>query len=153
MQRPAFQRIGKVTFATIMAVVLAVPAPLAACCRSAQKATCCHAAQKVATSELCGQPTAGCPHCQPAAPDTSTTYSPAKTFTACGCACCRPSDERNTPSNRTIDHSQPQLTLALGSVAFILDNADASAQLASSLTALTGATAVPHRILHCTWLI
>lgn len=153
MRRPAFQHIGKVTFATIMAVVLAVPAPLAACCRSAKEATCCHEAQKVAASESCGQPTAGCPHCQPTAPATATTYSPAKTFTACGCTCCRPADERNTSPSRTIDHSQPHLTLALGSVAAILDNADASAQLASSLTVLNGATAVPHRILHCTWLI
>ncbi len=132
MDPPVLQRFGKVFFATALAVTLAVPAPTAACCRGAKVPTCCHAAT-AATSNCC----------------SSTTK-----VATCNCVCSRPADERNLPPSRNSDHSQPDLTLAFGSVAAILYNPDATAKPDSDQTALLGGvSAIPHRILHCTWLI
>ena len=71
---------------------------------------------------------------------------------ACNCVCCRVDNRPTAPINRYHTSSQPDLTLAAIAPFTIPIAADAIAGIASDQTAALAA-AVPHRILHCSWII
>jgi hypothetical protein len=120
-----------------LAASLAAPQPLRACLHGGTEfGTCCYAANQAAKQSCCLQP----------ADDTCDAP------TSAPCACCAPSDPRNLPTDRTTVDPAPLVgTLALSSFAPVPLAANASATLPSADPG--GQAAIPHRILHCSWLI
>jgi hypothetical protein len=124
-----------------LAVLLAIPAPADACCRVAKAAspvrpTCCH---------------------QPAHHSNSRSAAEGSTcvaaLSACKCLCCQVGNQPTIPANNSQNRGQPELTLAFNPSPVLFIPADATAGIASEQIVALGAAAIPHRILHCSWII
>lgn len=131
---------GRALFIGTMALALVVPVPWGNCCRVAQAAA--------KTGPAC---------CQKHAPRHSHHSLPAimadcGTQVACQCACCRTGSQRtatpDAPQKAHIEHAT-----AVVAIAAILPPADATAGIASGRSVVFSGPIVPHRILHCSWII
>ena len=122
-----------------LVAALAVPQPLRACCiAGGEHATCCPQANQSTPTDA--------PSCCRKAPTTDHCGDDGQS-----CLCCRSADPRIASADRTADNVQPDAGAAYLAVATITPDADFSAH---SLPAPPGGqAAIPHRILHCSWLI
>src|SRR3990172_960597 len=140
------QRFAKFVILAVLVAVIAVPRPLAACCRAAnsagdvRQATCCDhcpAADRQAALEAaacCG--------------DSDSTGSCATGI----CGCCHPADARNLPPTRV--ENQPSFAAGFFLTGTTRFDADVAAGSLIDCAAPAGSvSAIPHRILHCSWLI
>jgi hypothetical protein len=126
-------------FLTLVAA-LAAPQPLRACSHGGTEfGTCCHAVKTDAAPS-----TAGCCH--------KSTDDAGKPLGNHACTCSAPTTPRSTPTNRTTVEASPLVgAYALPAVATLPTPADIATQLPPA--PLGGQAAIPHRILHCSWLI
>jgi hypothetical protein len=128
----------------LVAAGFALPNSLGSCCANPKgKSCCCHKEQqpstRAAVAKRCcrdSQPSA------PAAPQACATHT---------CVCCQESPPQNTAPERVAD----RLPTDLGLVApvAVLPVAESTLDLHSLVASTNAATAIPHRILHCSWLI
>ncbi len=136
----AANRPGKVLAAAAMAVLLSVPAPIGTCCRVAKAAAPARAA--------CCQKNAQ----QSGIVSLHALATSCGSHAACNCVCCRTGNQRTAPVNGTHDKGRPDLTPATAAASLPFIPADATAGTASEQIVAFGA-AIPHRILHCSWII
>jgi hypothetical protein len=122
-----------VAFLASLAAAIAVPCSVQACTAKAAAADCC------------------CKHSAPPAQPTSCHHHAAQR-TNCltkSCDCCRPAAPQNVPPERSSIH--------LTSIAVPVDApaCHGGSELATPLSGVdaTHLVVVPHRILHCSWLI
>ena len=132
-------RSAKALVFVALVAALAVPQPLRACCISGgEHKTCCRQAKQTAEADA--------PSCCRKATSDDNCGSDGQS-----CLCCRSADPRIASADRTADSFQPDTGPAHLATASITPDADFSAH---SLPAPPGGqAAIPHRILHCTWLI
>ena len=121
--------------ATLAAAVV-VPCSALACSAKTVDTDCCCQAREQASAE-----TSSCRH-----HSESPEYCAIKT-----CDCCRPAAPQNIPPDRTTARVQPDFAVAVSNVAGF----HGGAEFASAIEAARDGhlTAIPHRILHCSWLI
>ena len=122
-----------------LVAALAVPQPMRACCMAGgEHKTSCRQAKQSAESDA--------PSCCRKAPTDNNCGSESKS-----CLGCRSADPRIASADRTTDNFHPDAGPAHLAVAIITPDAEFST---NSLPAPPGGqAAIPHRILHCTWLI
>jgi hypothetical protein len=145
MDQYSSRRFGRTCFAAALAVMLLVPPSHATCCRAGTVSStlpknCCHASQHSAPQ----------PKTLPSATHDATCGSSCDAYQ---CVCCRPGNQPTIPPTRTADNRQPDHTLAFGPAPATPSAVDAGTATISDPTAALGAVAIPHRILHCSWLI
>lgn len=131
--------IAKPLLFAALAAALAAPQPLRACCLSdGQHESCCRQRKQTVEPEK-----RGCCH-EPSQSDR------------CGdnndiCLCCRNADPRIATATRVSDDAQPWVGI-ISPTTVLHDSAPILS--ASKLPAPPGSqSAIPHRILHCSWLI
>jgi hypothetical protein len=142
VQHRIHPRQANVLFAAMIAAVIVVPLPAAAFCAPAGGPGCCCKSHDVAT----GNSLNGC-H-RTAARDKYVSRTCVRR--TCGC--------QRAPEPRSTSPEGPTCRIPTGPVAFL--PADAAAfhggvEFASAFDAARDSffTAIPHRILHCSWLI
>jgi len=137
MQHPNHRGLAGALFVAVLAATIAAPLPAAAYCAQARGLGCCCKGHKRVASDV----SIGC-H-QPARLDTCISRT---------CGCHQTPDPQNTPPERTT------VQTPTGNVAFLpVDVAQlhGGTEFASAFEAARDGhlAAIPHRILHCCWLI
>jgi hypothetical protein len=136
----SFRRPGKVLVAATFAILLAIPAPAVACCRVAKTANldppaCCRTPGHHSNGQF--------------AAEGSTCVS---AHSACKCLCCQVANQQTIPATNSQNRGQLELTPVFTAIPAFFFPADATAGIASEQIVALGA-GVPHRILHCSWII
>lgn len=137
MLYPSYRRLSTVMLVALVAAAVVVPYPaLGGCNEQKDDNGCCqrssHKPQSSAKSRFCHKPnSAACAH---------------RT-----CPCCQEAPPQNTSPTRVAD----RLPTDFGVVTpvAILPTADTLVDFDSLVAAANVARAIPHRILHCSWLI
>jgi hypothetical protein len=137
-------RIVGAAFLALLAVAIAVPYPALGCCAAAAKESCCCQKHEDAAAAISCCQKAGATESNPAT-DTQAQCS------AGTCPCCQQAPPQNVPSDRTtdrtpVDHgvSAPVANWPRATNFHVAQALDAPVEFL---------TAIPHRILHCSWLI
>jgi hypothetical protein len=122
-----------------LVAALAVPQPLRACCMAGgEHKTCCRQAKQSAEADA--------PSCCRKATSDDNCGSDGRS-----CLCCRSADPRIASVDRVADNFQPDAGTAYLAVPATTPDADFS--IFSLPAPPGGQAAIPHRILHCSWLI
>jgi hypothetical protein len=138
------QRSASATFLAFLAMAVAVPYPALGCCATSSKESCCCKQQEEAAA------TRSCCH----KPETPASSSASETQDQCSagtCPCCQQSPPQNVPTDRTADRVPVDHGFAVPIANWSIASAFAIAQSLDS--PVDYLTAIPHRILHCSWLI
>jgi hypothetical protein len=145
--RRRLPRLASAICLAVLAVAVAVPYPALGCCATKSLDDCCcrkHQAEESATVErTCCQ--------RDSAATTSETFSSESHAPIGTCACCQEAPPQNVPADRNADRAPVEhgfaVPIAHWSVTptfFVAGSFD---------TPIEHLTAIPHRILHCSWLI
>jgi hypothetical protein len=124
----------------LVAAGFAVPSSVASCCGSAKGAACCRKSSAKENSSATAAKRSCCHKAEPASSCATGT-----------CPCCQESPPQNTPPQRVVD--QLPTDFGLVAPAAILPVAETACDFNSLVATTNSATAIPHRILHCSWLI
>jgi hypothetical protein len=137
-------RIASAAFLAVLAVAVAVPCPALGCCASAAKESCC--------CQKHDDTAAGTSCCQKSG--TAESNRTADTHDQCSagaCPCCQQAPPQNIPTDRNadrtpVDHgfTAPVATWSSATNFSVAQTLDTPVEIL---------TAIPHRILHCSWLI
>ena len=138
------QRIASATFLALLSMAVVVPYPALGCCATRSKESCCCQKQEeaAATKSCCHKPE------KPASSSVSETQDQCSAGT---CPCCQQAPPQNVPTDRTADRVPVDHGFAVPIANWSIAS---SFTIAPSLDApVEYLTAIPHRILHCSWLI
>ncbi len=125
------------------AVVVSYPA-IGDCATASKLGDCCRWSEEVIAGGL------DC--CQKAKSTDIDAASPS--ISTCGigrCLCGWPANPQNIPLIRSTDRIQPDYAVTFAAI--VWSSADADAGKQSFAVSATNLVAIPHRILHCSWLI
>lgn len=148
-------RVGKVYLVATLAAAFALPLPAGACCGGAE--SCCRAAKTGPSQPASATPAASC--CRRHASSEELGPARCEQSPCCrattdsndtsACLCSHSADQQRIPPDRSSDLGQP--AVLLGPALQTLVDLDGSGTAAPAQFA--DIPAIPHRILHCTWLI
>lgn len=137
------QRIASAAFLALLAIVVALPYPALGCCATESKESCCCKQQEEAAAKSCCH--------KSTAPASSSATETRDQCSAVTCPCCQQAPPQNVSNDRTADRTPvdhgfavPVANLSIASSFAIAPSFDAPVEYL---------TAIPHRILHCSWLI